>query len=216
MTTADPTDQELREFLRATGVSVRHTDFIMNDPVAKANTVKEYRLMRAEACGEPGRELSPLEQFDAATARVTRDRGSVYGHPVDNFGRIQALKDQVRDCKDPHTREVLEMLCVKIARLVETPDHIDSFIDIAGYARTGVMCINRKMGFDAPPDVKQPGTATKEAVCAWPNCACENDRGCGRYKPTFAVTERCRANGHQVCVFPDCDCGPPPSVGARQ
>lgn len=95
----------------------------------------------------------PLETYDGATQRINDDRGTVYGHPIENFSRIQALKAQVRDCKDPHVREALEMICVKVARLVESPAHVDSFIDIAGYARCGVMCLDRKDQADGPNDV---------------------------------------------------------------
>jgi Domain of unknown function (DUF6378) len=83
--------------------------------------------------------MTKLEEFDAAIAKVTQQRGSVYGHPRENFRRIQALKAVVAECKNAMAREALEMICVKIARLIETPDHLDSWIDIAGYARTGVM-----------------------------------------------------------------------------
>lgn len=80
-----------------------------------------------------------LAAFDAAAARVTQDRGAVYGHPKDDFRRAAALKAIVAECPDPLMRHVLEMICVKISRLIHTPDHLDSLIDIMGYARTGVM-----------------------------------------------------------------------------
>lgn len=86
--------------------------------------------------------MTRLEQFDAAVSLVTDDRGSVYGHPKDDFGRAVRLKAVVAECPDPLVRHVLEMLCVKIARLVQSPWHLDSWIDIAGYARTGVMVID--------------------------------------------------------------------------
>lgn len=33
------------------------------------------------------------------------------------------------------------MICVKIARLIQSPDHLDSWVDIAGYARVAVMAM---------------------------------------------------------------------------
>jgi hypothetical protein len=45
----------------------------------------------------------------------------------------------VAECKHPLAREALDMICVKIARLIETPDDLDGWVDIGGYARTGVM-----------------------------------------------------------------------------
>lgn len=84
-----------------------------------------------------------LDQFNEAVARVNDDRGSVYGHPSVDFERVARLKAVIAECKDPLARHALEMIAVKIARLVQTPDHLDSWIDIAGYARTGVMVTDR-------------------------------------------------------------------------
>ena len=84
-----------------------------------------------------------LAAFDRAIAKVTDERGAVYGHPKIDFGRVVRLKAVVAECQNPLARHVLEMLCVKIARLIETPDHLDSWLDCAGYARTGVMVTDR-------------------------------------------------------------------------
>jgi hypothetical protein len=96
----------------------------------------------------------PLEQYDAAVRDVTDRRGSVYGHPADDFDRAARLKAVVQECQDPVIRHALEMICVKMARLIETPGHVDSWIDIAGYSRCGVMCIDRRQEAkgDAPTD----------------------------------------------------------------
>lgn len=80
-----------------------------------------------------------LAQFDAEITTVTQRRGAVYGHPRVDFDRAARLKAVVAECEDPIARHALEMICVKMARLIETPDHLDSWVDIAGYARTGVM-----------------------------------------------------------------------------
>jgi len=85
--------------------------------------------------------LSPVAEFDAAIQRVTQQRGSVYGHPSVNFDRSARLKAVVSECKDPILRNVLDMICEKISRLIQTPEHMDSWIDIAGYSRTAAMCI---------------------------------------------------------------------------
>lgn len=84
--------------------------------------------------------MSRLEQFDATTAaKLTAERGAVYGHPSVDFDRVARLKAVVAECKDPLARHALEMICVKIARLIETPDHLDSLVDLCGYARCLVM-----------------------------------------------------------------------------
>lgn len=85
-----------------------------------------------------------LEQFDNAVSGITQERGKIYGPPRADFERIAALQAQVASCPDPAVRHALNMICVKLSRLVRSPDHLDSWIDIAGYARTGVMCLEER------------------------------------------------------------------------
>ena len=69
--------------------------------------------------------MNNLIKFNKALHEVTQDRAKVY---------------------DPLVRNALRMIGVKMARLVQSPDHLDSVIDIAGYARTIAMINDRKMG----------------------------------------------------------------------
>lgn len=85
-----------------------------------------------------------LEQFDAAYAVVTADRRDVYGDPEDTYRRISTLRGIVDECPDPQIREVLGMIVTKVARLVQTPDHLDSWVDVAGYGRCGVMLLDAR------------------------------------------------------------------------
>jgi len=75
-----------------------------------------------------------------AADAVRGERQSDYGHPLDNMRRIAdfwtiRLRDKLApgEVIDPHEVPAL-MRLMKEARLMETPDHIDSFVDIAGYA----------------------------------------------------------------------------------
>lgn len=90
------------------------------------------------------KELTPLQQFNAAIAKVNEDRGGVYGHPADDFAKVVAMAEGIKDCPDPLIKHVLYMLSVKMARLAKTPDHLDSWIDVAGYARCAVMILERR------------------------------------------------------------------------
>jgi hypothetical protein len=85
-----------------------------------------------------------VKKFQGDLKAVTRQRGAVYGHPLVNFERIAHLKEGVSDCKDPAIRHALEMMCVNMARLVETPDHYDSVLDVAGYAKTILMILDER------------------------------------------------------------------------
>jgi len=87
---------------------------------------------------------SLLEQFDAAYGLATADRRDVYGNPQDTYRRISTMRAVVDECPDPQIREILGMIVTKVARLVQTPDHLDSWVDVAGYSRCGVMLLNER------------------------------------------------------------------------
>jgi len=98
-----------------------------------------------ELFDDGGGEISPpsmCQQFDEG-ADITQRRGSAYAHPLDDFQRIDLLKQPLQDCGDPEVRHALEMIAVKLSRLCvcppSNPAYIDSLIDIAGYARTIAM-----------------------------------------------------------------------------
>jgi hypothetical protein len=93
--------------------------------------------------------LSLTEKFDRAAKGITQQRGQTYGHPVDDFHRVSLIKEAVADCPNPEIRHALEMIGVKMARLVTSPDHLDTIVDIAGYARTMVMVLD-KQGCETP------------------------------------------------------------------
>lgn len=76
--------------------------------------------------------------------KLTEERGSVYGHPLDDFGRAARLKAVVALIPDPELRHAAEMICMKLARLCNSPEHLDSWDDIAGYARCGRMVIEER------------------------------------------------------------------------
>jgi hypothetical protein len=85
------------------------------------------------------------QEFDRVLAgKVNNERRNVYGHPLDNFRRASNIIAQLQDCKDQELKHTLEMISVKLARLVNTPDHFDSWFDIAGYARCAVMILDER------------------------------------------------------------------------
>lgn len=102
------------------------------------------RLSGLADCGEY-EILSATEDFDKQLAGlVNAERRAIYGHPADNFRRIAAIDAIIAECPDPVVRVALSAIGTKLCRLVQTPDHLDSFIDIAGYARCGVMILDRR------------------------------------------------------------------------
>lgn len=79
--------------------------------------------------------------------KATADRGLNYGKPEDNFERIARLWNVhlintgiVRDPSEALLSAAdVAMMCalLKVARLQHTPDHLDSWVDLAGYSACG-------------------------------------------------------------------------------
>lgn len=75
--------------------------------------------------------------LDEAKRLTSEDRQEVYGHPIDDFTKVARLVAPIMESDiDPRLKHALYMIQVKIARLLNTPNHIDSIVDIAGYVKT--------------------------------------------------------------------------------
>jgi hypothetical protein len=90
--------------------------------------------------------------FDKALVDLTEIRGADYGHPNDDFALAMQISHAVEDCPNPQIRQALRMIGVKMARLCHSPTHLDSIIDIAGYARTMAMCLDKQKEEQADAD----------------------------------------------------------------
>jgi transposase-like protein len=89
----------------------------------------------AEAEEDWGAEGEP----DADVDVILDERAATYGSFEDVAGFAQEMKNAIRMCNnselDDDQIEALDMIASKIARIVNgNPNHIDSWIDIAGYA----------------------------------------------------------------------------------
>ena len=83
---------------------------------------------------------TPKTILEEAGSLVDGPREATYGHPADDFGAVAnaaaSLGIDVTSCNGNEAlHHALYMILVKIQRLVQTPDHRDSIVDIAGYAR---------------------------------------------------------------------------------
>ena len=94
--------------------------------------------------GKDGDEASMVDMLEL-TARIVADRMSVYGSPKLNHDRIARLWNAYLSCIEdrdegnsilPHDVAICMML-VKVARLSQTPQHYDSWKDLAGYSAVG-------------------------------------------------------------------------------
>ena len=68
---------------------------------------------------------------------ITNDRQATHGKPEDSFANIANLWSAYLD-KTISTQQVAVMMALlKIARTKNNPNHLDNFIDLAGYAALG-------------------------------------------------------------------------------
>lgn len=88
------------------------------------------------------RRVTKVELLDMARATVA-DRGAHYGAPSENFERIAARwRAHIKNAFGvdvPLTAINVAVMHadVKLARLEHEPEHLDSWVDVAGYAACG-------------------------------------------------------------------------------
>lgn len=88
------------------------------------------------------------KQLLGEAGSVIDARGDHYGPPIENWTRIADfwtvyLKDKLKDGERITPLDHgLMMDLVKTARLIETPQHWDSYLDKCGYAAASVECFD--------------------------------------------------------------------------
>lgn len=68
---------------------------------------------------------------------IDGDRAAIYGDARENHERIAAMWSAILGQDLTADQVYMCMIALKLARLANTPDHEDSWIDIAGYAALG-------------------------------------------------------------------------------
>lgn len=89
--------------------------------------------------------MTRQEILDAAAKCVCGQRDEDYGTPEDSFGLIAELWTPVIRKRVPPGADVcvlpetvaLMMALLKVARIAANPNHMDSWVDLAGYAACG-------------------------------------------------------------------------------
>ncbi len=82
--------------------------------------------------------------LEEAGKLTSQDRQKIYGHPIDDFTKVAIMAKPILEADiDPRLKHALYMCQVKIARLLNTPSHRDSVVDLAGYANTYGMILER-------------------------------------------------------------------------
>lgn len=86
------------------------------------------------------------EILDEAHRLTHGERDKNYGTPYTNHKRIADIWSVILGQEITPAQVALCMVGVKIARLVETPDHLDSFVDGAAY-----FAISGELSLESPP-----------------------------------------------------------------
>ena len=75
--------------------------------------------------------------LDKAEKMINGPRAKDYGDPHENHQRIAMLWSVLLN-KEVTVEQVYQcMIAVKLSRLIETPEHEDSWLDICGYSALG-------------------------------------------------------------------------------
>lgn len=87
------------------------------------------------------------ELLDKAKELITSDRQNTYGTPEDNFSTIaeywttylrkELVVDLSGSIKLNAKHVAIMMALLKIARMHSSPEHVDNYIDLIGYAACG-------------------------------------------------------------------------------
>lgn len=78
--------------------------------------------------------MNRTEILDAARQAVTVDRAATHGNAADGFGLIAAYWSAHLDATVTATDVATMMVLLKCARAKANPEHMDNYVDMAGYA----------------------------------------------------------------------------------
>ena len=87
--------------------------------------------------------MNKNELLDACKVALN-SRGQHYGKVLENHNRIAKIWSIILGSDITEEKVALMMVGLKVARLIETPDHQDSILDIAGYAAVMSECVEEK------------------------------------------------------------------------
>jgi hypothetical protein len=74
------------------------------------------------------------EQLLEHAARLVNRRRAEYGQPGDQFECVAVRWSQILRTKVTPAQVIVCLVDLKVARLAHDPRHLDSIIDVAGYA----------------------------------------------------------------------------------
>lgn len=75
--------------------------------------------------------------IEQARQIITKDRNATHGEPENSFATIAAFWSTYLDIEIAPFDVAAMMALLKLARIKENPDHLDSWIDTVGYCAIG-------------------------------------------------------------------------------
>jgi len=81
--------------------------------------------------------MNRREILEKADEFISASRDEIYGDPARNHERIAEMWSAILGIDVKAEEVALCMIAVKMSRLCQTPEHEDSWVDIAGYAALG-------------------------------------------------------------------------------
>lgn len=119
-----------------------HTPWVQISPAWKmtdGTTIDELEQLHVSTA-----ELAPRAQLLREAEQITvGSRNATYGSPTQDFERTAALWSVYLERLDPLSPHDVAamMVLLKISRLVHSPNHRDSWLDLAGYGACGWECV---------------------------------------------------------------------------
>ena len=84
--------------------------------------------------------MNRADLLDKAKELITKERNGTYGEPDVSFGTVALLWGAFTDYTFTSKQVAIMLGLLKIARLKENPTHVDSMVDLAGYAACAIEC----------------------------------------------------------------------------
>ena len=81
-----------------------------------------------------------IVKFDQAVESIGYDRVEDYGDPFTSFNRVAHMWSAIAGVDISPQQVAHMMIALKLSRLQTNPNHLDSYVDIVGYARCAVLC----------------------------------------------------------------------------
>lgn len=81
--------------------------------------------------------MNRKEILEDAESKITGQRAEDYGDATENFQRVADLWSPIFGQEVTIAQVVQAMICLKLSRLINSPEHTDTWVDVAGYAALG-------------------------------------------------------------------------------